>query len=154
MGVAFDAIGAATTASEMTLSLLLNAQRANRLVQQKAMDKNALSLEDVMEQIMDVSFKNLKGSSYEKEILNSVQFLYVEHLMQLAVSDQSIPQVKAIALEGIRKVSKKINDKSTPFEMFLLSEISKFNRAPEKFKKLTTPKIPDGSPIGSFKCGL
>ncbi len=154
MGVAFDAIGAAATASEMTLSMLFNPQRANRLVQQKAMSKNALSLGDIMKQIMDASFKNLKGSSYEKEILNSIQFLYLEQLMQLAVSDQSIPQVKAIALEGIRKISIKISDKSTPFEVFLLSEIKRFDRAPEKFKKLTIPKIPDGSPIGSFQCGL
>ena len=154
MGVAFDAIGAAATASEMTLSLLFNPERANRLVQQKAMDKNALSLKDVMDEVKDASFSNMKGTEYQKEIIRSVQFLYLQQLMNLAVSSQSIPQTKAIAREGITNISAKISNRSDAFEVFLLSEIDRFNRAPEKFKQLEVPKIPDGSPIGSYQCGL
>ncbi|WP_415371591.1 zinc-dependent metalloprotease [Patiriisocius sp. Uisw_047] len=152
MGVAFDAIGAAATAGEMTLSLLFNPQRANRLVQQKARDINALSLEDVMNRLQDNSFKNRTGSEYEKEIIRSVQFLYLQQLMNLSVSDQSIPQTKAIAMEGIANISAKLRKGSGAFEVFLLSEIDRFNRAPENFKQLAVPKIPDGSPIGSYQC--
>jgi hypothetical protein len=154
MGVAFDAIGAAATAGEMPLSLLFNPQRANRLVQQKALDINALSLEDVMNRLQDNSFKNRTGSEYEKEIIRSVQFLYLQQLMHLSVSDQSIPQTKAIAMDGIANISAKLRKGSDAFEVFLLSEIDRFNRAPEKFKQLAVPKIPDGSPIGSYQCGF
>ena len=154
MGVAFDALGAAATSSKMTLSLLFNPQRANRLVQQKAMDKNALSLADVMHKLREKSFIKLKGSSYKQAILKSVQFLYLEQLMQLAVSNSSIPQTKAIAREGIRAISAKINNGSSAFEMFLLSEINRFNLHPEKFKQIKVPVIPDGSPIGSYQCGF
>ncbi|WP_296311605.1 zinc-dependent metalloprotease, partial [Winogradskyella sp. UBA3174] len=46
-GVAFDPLSAANTASDMTLKFLLHPQRANRLVLQKSLDENQLSLEDV-----------------------------------------------------------------------------------------------------------
>lgn len=154
MGVAFDALGAAATASKMTLELLFNAERANRLVQQKAMDQNALSLEEVMFKMKEKSFVKLKGSSYEQEILKSIQFLYLEQLMQLSVSDSSIPQTKAVALNGIRAISEEISKGNSAFDMFLRSEIKRFKTNPEKFKQVKIPAIPDGSPIGSYQCGF
>lgn len=154
MGVAFDAIGAASTAGRMTLRLLFNPQRANRLVQQKAMDKNALGLDEVMERMKENSFSKLKGSSYEQELIKSIQFLYLEQLMQLAVSDSSIPQTQAIARNGIQRISEKLDTNDGAFELFLLSKIDEFNREPEKFKQSSVPQIPDGSPIGSYQCGF
>ncbi len=153
-GVAFDAIGAASTASDMTLKLLLNPQRANRLVQQKAMDKDALGFAEVVEKLIDETFGNVKGSNYEQEICRTVQFNVLQHLMNVSVSKQSIPQTKAIAMEGIQKISNRMSKQNNAFEVFLLSEIESFKKFPEKFKVMAAPKIPDGSPIGSFECGV
>jgi len=36
--------------------------------------------------------------------------------------------------------------------MYYLKLINEFLTKPENFKILASPKIPDGSPIGSFKC--
>ena len=154
MGVAFDAIGAAATASKMTLGLLFNPERANRLVQQNVLDKDALSLKEVIKQLTENSFIKMKGSSYEQEVLKSIQFLYIEQLMQLAVSNSSIPQTKALALEGISDISSKIGKGDSAFCAFLLSEIKRFHSDPDKFKQLSVPSIPDGSPIGSYQCGF
>ncbi|NNL32892.1 MAG: DUF5117 domain-containing protein, partial [Flavobacteriaceae bacterium] len=52
-GVAFDPFSAASTASDMTLKLLLHPERANRLIQQKSLDNSQLALEDVLKTIID-----------------------------------------------------------------------------------------------------
>ncbi|NND50769.1 MAG: zinc-dependent metalloprotease, partial [Flavobacteriaceae bacterium] len=55
-GVAFDPYSAASTASDMTLKLLMNHERANRLIQQKSLDADQLALEDVFKTIINNSF--------------------------------------------------------------------------------------------------
>src|SRR5690606_6747935 len=50
-GLVFDAVSPAASAADMTLSLLLDAQRAARLVQQKALDTSLPGLEDVLASI-------------------------------------------------------------------------------------------------------
>lgn len=152
-GVSFDAIGAAQTASAMTLQLLLNPQRANRLVQQASRDKGQLSLAEMLELLISETFIT-KGNEYEKTIAATVQFEVVQHIMNLAVSEQSTPITKAKAFEVLEIISKKAESGSTPFENFLVKEIVRFEKEPTKFKVLASPNIPDGSPIGSFECGI
>ncbi|MEL6811751.1 MAG: zinc-dependent metalloprotease [Bacteroidota bacterium] len=152
MGVAFDALAAAETASDMSLRLLLHPQRVNRLVQQKAMNPTNLGLEEVLGALVDQGFAKLKGSDYEKEIGKTVQFRMVQHMMNLVASKQTIPQVKAIAGKKLKDIRTKVSGGSTHFEVFLLKEIDTFEKFPEKFKVMSVPKIPDGSPIGSYDC--
>jgi hypothetical protein len=151
-GVAFDALGAAATASNMTLSLLLHSDRANRLVQQKALDSEAFGLQDLIASLIRACFKKNTGSRYEKEIQKTVQFTLLQHLMNLSVSSKSIPQTKAITSAGIHRIALEITKNKDNFSQFLSSEISVFKKNPDKFKVLKAPKIPDGSPIGSFEC--
>lgn len=151
-GVAFDAIGAAATASNMTLGLLLHPERANRLVQQHALHSNSFGFAYVLDEVIGTSYNKLSGSAYEKEIQRTVQYEVLQHLMNLSVSSKSIPQTKALALKGIQSIATKAAKNNDAFSQFLTTEISKFKKAPSKFKIIETPKIPDGSPIGSFEC--
>ncbi|NJW54906.1 zinc-dependent metalloprotease, partial [Salinimicrobium oceani] len=57
-GVAFDALGAAATSADMTLSLLLHPERAARLVQQKALDDDQLGLAEVLEDLVVETIKS------------------------------------------------------------------------------------------------
>lgn len=151
-GVSFDALGAASTASAMTLQLLLHPQRANRLVQQASIDKGQLSFKEVLETLEDFSFNTNKGNKYEKALRETVQFEIVQHIMNVIVSEQSIPQTKATATEALVAISRKLSSAGTDFEKYLLKEIARFEKDPTKFKVLPSPTIPDGSPIGSFEC--
>jgi len=154
MGVAFDALGAAETASNMTLQLLLHPQRANRLIQQKALNERNIGLDVVLDELIKRTFIAPKGSAYEKELQRTIQYVTLQHLLNLIVSQQTIPQVKAIGKKYLSRISMKISKRSTAFDVFLLNEINTFERYPEKFKLRITPKIPDGSPIGSFECSI
>lgn len=152
MGVAFDALGAPATAATMSLRLLLHPERANRIVQQNALDAKNLSVLQLQEELINQVFSKLKGSDYEKEVQQTIQYVTLQQLIQLMNSKKSIPQVKAITKKSIQELKQQLIKDSSDFALYLHSEILRFEKFPEKFKVVPTPKIPDGSPIGSFEC--
>lgn len=153
MGVAFDALSAASTSSDFTLGLLLHPQRANRLIQQKALNNKQLGLDQVIESLVDQSFQLSRSrSAYQQEVANMVAYRLVEHLKNLAAHNMTLPQVKGEAYAGLSNINSLLNDRSDEFSRQLKREISAFNKAPEKFKVIPVLKIPDGSPIGEIGC--
>ncbi|WP_029033621.1 zinc-dependent metalloprotease [Salinimicrobium terrae] len=153
-GVAFDALGAAATASDMTLSLLLHPERAARLVQQKAVDVNQIGLSEVLEELITESVKEKKEDPYLQEVQNSINHNVLQHLMNLAVHKDAIPQVKAftnLKLVELEEWLRKNRKKNPVMYRQFLEDIREFQKDPSEFKALpVAPQIPDGSPIGTF----
>ncbi|WP_400078509.1 zinc-dependent metalloprotease [Winogradskyella sp. R77965] len=150
-GVAFDPLSATNTASDMTLKYLLHPQRANRLVLQKSLDENQLSLEEVIDELLRNSFSKKYNDNYLLEIQHQINTNILKYLMNLASNDQSYFQVKAIANKTIRDIAKKnMGLDAIQYQYNLM--INEFYEHPEKFKIEASPKIPDGSPIGSDIC--
>ena len=152
-GVAFDAFGATATAANMTLGLLFHPQRANRLIQQHAINNDNLGLQQVLDSTTKQVFSNAGNSSYETELNHTIRYVYLQRLIQLALHSQSTIQTKALVNNQIDIIHAKLNDTS-PFEKQIKLVIDNYKNHPEKFKMIPTPKIPDGSPIGSFQCGI
>lgn len=150
-GVAFDPLSAANTASDMTLKYLLHPQRANRLVLQKSLDDGQLSLEEVIDALLKQSFGKTEKDAYLSEIQQQINVNVLKYLMNLASNDESYFQTKAIANKAIRDIAQKnIGMNAVQYQYNLM--IKEFYEHPEKFKIETSPKIPDGSPIGSDVC--
>ncbi len=153
-GVAFDALGAAGTASDLSLQFLLHPERAARLIKQKALDNSQLSLDDVLEGLADSTIKRSFKDPYLQEVQNTINYNVLQYLLYLAVNKKSIPQVKAVVNHKITELESWVKSNSISNKIFnaqLLREISKFKENPELFKpRVEAPKIPDGSPIGSF----
>lgn len=171
-GVAFDPFSAAGTASDMTLGLLLHPERANRMIQQYSLDSNQLSFEELLQLLMESTIKKQYDDSYLSEIQHTINVNLLKHLMNLAVNDKAIFQVNAMAnqyIEQFKNLSNKsvqINmnnlpnrtsgvtmvSKSSGYRNQYVKLIEEFNKNPDKFKLKNSPKIPDGSPIGSDLC--
>jgi hypothetical protein len=154
MGVAYDALGAAATASDITLGLLLNPERANRLVQQKALDSKNLGLDDLLQQLIETTYMEQRGSDYETEVRRTVQYETLQYLMNLAVSTKTIVQTKGIVNETIDALAVSLAKNPDAFSKQLVREIKRFREDPDEFKVIAPPSIPDGSPIGSFQCDI
>lgn len=150
-GVSFDPFSAANTASDMTLKFLLNPQRANRLVLQQSLDSKQLSLEELLNSIIENSFNKSYNDTYLGETQYQINSNVLKYLMNLAVNDQSYFQTKAIANKQISQLLRRfLNLKATDVQYGIM--IKEFYEHPEKFKLEVSPKIPDGSPIGSNIC--
>jgi hypothetical protein len=154
-GVAFDPFSAANTASDISLKFLLHPQRANRLVLQKSLDGKQLSLEDVIKDLINETFGKTHNDSYLLEIQQQINVNVLKYLMNLAVNDQSYFQVKAIVNKAISLLSSDYiyrKKEGLPYASEYSRLIREFYEHPEKFKLKKSPKIPDGSPIGSDVC--
>jgi len=151
-GVSFDALGAASTASDMTLGLLLHPQRANRLVQQKALEPSNLGLREVLDQLVSHTVYKNQKLDYAIEVQNSINFNVLKHLMNLSASNRSIPQVKAITNTELLELKEKLQNSNLAVDKEMVYRVEQFMDEPEDFKVIPSPQIPDGSPIGSFQC--
>ena len=164
-GVSFDPLSAASTSSEFTLSLLLNVERMNRLVVQSSLNNSTsqvMSLEYLFKKLTENTFENkileyLKDSDYLVEVQQTINNNYLKFLLNLSANDNSFFQVKAEANKEILRIlallnSKKYSKINNNYKSEYLNMIRKFKLEPELFKIMSSPKIPDGSPIGTDSC--
>lgn len=170
-GVAFDALGAAASASDMVFGLVLNPQRASRMVQQKALDANQLGLDELIDALIANTFGKSSNDAYLNEIQHTVNFSLLENLMHLGASDSVHPQVKAIVNDKLNKLlrsfqfqntatstkksqKESVSNPSNTFTAEYARLILQFQKDTEPWKKPAASDLPDGSPIGSFQCLL
>ena len=164
-GVSFDPFSAVSTASEMSLSLLLNPERMNRLVVQSSLSNNSLQNMN-LHYLLSALTSNTFKTEYKYNIENSDNYIYenqqvinnnyLKFLFNLASNKKSYLQVKAEANKEITNISQLLASKKNKnrYSMEYLNTIRKFNTKPELFELTSSPKIPDGSPIGSTLCNL
>ncbi|HSK19744.1 MAG TPA: zinc-dependent metalloprotease [Longimicrobiales bacterium] len=153
-GLVFDAVAPAASAADMSLSLLLDPQRAARLVQQKALDSSLPGLEDVLETTTRAVMQPRTSDAYEQEIARAVQRVYVDRLMSLA-ANAPMSQVRALAnYELMRLVETAMPGggaaPQAAHRMAIAAEIGRFMERPlEPIRPpAAAPGVPPGQPIG------
>ena len=164
-GVSFDPFSAVSTASEMSLSLLLNPERMNRLVVQSSLSNASsknMNLSYLLTTLTINTFKtqyNQADEDSNKYIFENQQVInnnYLKFLLNLASNRKSFFHVKSEANKEIRSIARFLSSKKNKniYSSEYLRTINKFNTKPELFELKSSPKIPDGSPIGSTFCNL
>ncbi|AMC09948.1 peptidase [Lutibacter profundi] len=156
-GVAFDALNVASTATEMVMQLLFHPERASRMVQQKAFSENQLGLDELIDAIVNSTFKVKYGNRYDNEIQQSINNVVLQELLKLASNKKASFQAKSIALFKINQLKNWLeNNKSEKLNAMYRSGyiaiIDNYLKNPTQFLVDKLPKIPDGSPIGSIRC--
>jgi len=153
-GVAFDPFGAVETSSQITLELLLHPERVSRLVQHKSIDKDQLGLVEVLDALIKETIKKKHKDTYYQELQNVVNVQVLNQLFGLISNKNTYKQVTAITrakvmeIKDLYRFSKsKGLEKMYGDEMVIM--ISNFMKNPKSYKKINSPKIPDGSPIGN-----
>jgi len=160
-GVTFDPIGAAQTAADMTLKLLLNSQRAARLISQKSIDDRFLGFDDLLKAIEKETIKSSQEKGQKAEIQRVVNFKFIQRLMMLVKSESVSSQVQAVAswhLEDLKNwcKSQKTGEALWQAHYFYIAEqITLFQSNPSNFVFPEELQTPAGSPIGIMEnwCG-
>jgi len=151
MGLNFDPLTAAGSAASITLDFLFHPARLNRIFWQQVNDSNQLSLHEILDestQLFNRGQANERLTALNAYILD----LYLRQVMAASMAKSSLPQVSAILkdhLERWRRWAKKYHPSS---ESHILDLLEQFKRSPEDFKRVDTPDLPDGSPIGTDLC--
>ncbi|MAD11359.1 MAG: peptidase [Flavobacteriaceae bacterium] len=152
-GVAFDYLGIANSLSDAIFGMILNSQRVSRLIQQEAVYKNQLTLNEVITQLVDQTFKLKESDSYHKSINEINQSNLFKHLMLLSTSNNVYPQVRAEIFNSLEDLLTWLkNNPEVKYSKFYQNQINQFMSQPKLLSPLKSEKIPDGSPIGSIAC--
>lgn len=147
-GPALDALGIAETAADLPVSLILNADRANRLVEYGARDNN-LSLEKVLDELIAVSWDKKPQKGYLGSIQRVVNHVVLKNMIELAASGNANPVTKAITHKKLTDLQSKLSGKSDADSRYAVYTIGKFLTDPEDFETEDAPAPPPGSPIGT-----
>jgi hypothetical protein len=155
-GNTFDPLSAAETAADLPLGLLLNPERAARLIQFHARNAQFPGLGEVIDKIIETTWKAKRGTDLLGEIQRSVDNVALVHLMALAAADRAAPQVRAIASAKLQELKSWLTQYKGAFAdqpqnahaAFALAQIELFEKDPKQLN-LTRPLVPpDGAPIG------
>jgi hypothetical protein len=158
----FDALGAAESASQMTLSLLLHPARAGRLVEYHARDPKQPSLEEVIDKVIVATIKAPRKSGYEGALQITVNNVLLTNLIQLALDNNASAQVRAIAYLKLEQVKAWMTPRSPSVVdedwkahyTYAIAQIQKFQEHPDEYKKDVPLVAPPGQPIGMDEIGF
>ncbi len=146
-GYLFSPQDGARAVAEIVLGGLLNPRRMQRLAVISRQDAQALSPGNVVSAMVTAAFSEAAKTPAERDLAGVVQTELADRLMVLAVNPDATPEVRAVALAGVREVqsaAKKVAARGPVIEQ-IDHEIVLFLQNPEQ----NTPKLkPSGAPAG------
>lgn len=152
----FDPIGAAEIAADMAISALLEPNRAARLINFNAQNKNNPHFREVVDALMKTTWKTpASPNAYHAAIERAVQSLTVMRLMDLAANSNAQPQVRATATEALRALQARLKRTAAAGDAAAhyratIDDIERFLTRPDAPRKQTAPlPNPPGDPIGA-----
>src|SRR4051812_8181377 len=146
----FDPIGAATIAADITITALLQPQRAARSTEQHGRDAAIPGFGDIVTALVQRTWGAAPATDgYGRDIQEAVQSLLVQRLMDLAADTTASSQVRAQASAGLRRIKAATGTLATAHAAGAREDIVRFlSRPAEPFKKTDPLPTPAGEPIG------
>ncbi len=154
-GITFDPLAPGATIANVTFDLLLDQERAARLVAQQAVDATLPGFGDVLKRLESRIFASNTGSVYDASLSALVQRAYVDHVLTLAESAE-MPLVRAearFALMNLLGTALRpgVSGRGSAYTEQLAADIKGWlagtYKPAEKKVKIT---VPPGSPIGDW----
>lgn len=153
---AFDEVAPAEAAAQQTLQFLFNGERAARLVEYHARDASIPGLEEVLDAVVNATWKTAHASGYPGEIQNAVDDVVLYDLMALATNEKASGAVRGVAMLKVHELKEWLNlpqaerpliqDQAHIF--FAAHEIELFEKDPKMIGVGPPAEAPDGPPIG------
>jgi hypothetical protein len=153
---AFDELGAARTLATMIVEGVLNSERAARLVAFAGRQEEALTLDEVVESLLDATWHQRWETDERMAALQRVaQRAVLDRLLALAADDDVTVEVRAVAEWALADLLDDIKDQENPspvgeaMRQLAERDIARFlNRPAEETEPSEALEPPPGSPIG------
>jgi len=154
---AFDALAPAEAAAEIVANVLLQPERAQRMVEYHALDAGNPGFDELVGDILSATWKAQSASGYHGAIQRTVNAVVLDHLITLASDEHASAQVRAVAALKLNELKKWIGthapsskDDAVRAQLFFAeSQIDHFQKNPAEVHLTAPATPPDGDPIGS-----
>jgi hypothetical protein len=157
-GMTFDPLAAAESAAHQSISLLLDPERAARLVAYHGQDPSQLGLGEVLDRLIEVSWKAKPSSDKLAAVQRATADVALNDIMVLATNDHAATEVRATAFLKVMQLKDWLNlqaasatdEPQRAHLLFAAAQIRKFEQEPAQVLKSSEPlALPPGAPIGS-----
>lgn len=154
---AFDALAPAEAAADLTLAAMFEPGRAARLVEQHARDAQQPGLQDVIDRTLAATWRATAGADYAGEVQRTVDYVTLEHLIDLMASSAATPQTKAEVAASLTHLADWLqqtasDDRLVPAQHAHYQQgyrmIVEYFSHPKEYVPLRIPTPPPGQPIG------
>jgi hypothetical protein len=147
-GMTFDPLGPAEASAQLTLSLLLNAERASRLASQQVYDASLPSLNSVLTKMTQTLWKSagLGAADYKGQIRRVTALMYLTELMNLSLSKSASIEAKVAAAAAVAEI-KALTKTGAGWNSWVQELIRNFETNPKEFEAASFHIAPDGQPI-------
>jgi hypothetical protein len=157
-GLPFDPITPGLVAADLTITFVLQPERAARLVAQEALDPSLPGLGTVIDRLVAAAFDARPATPYEAEVNRAVRRALVDRLIVLA-GQAPMPQVRAVASSRLRALQTRTQGGvGNAHAQLVAADIKRFLERPmEPTRPIAPPEAPPGAPIGAMEedwCGL
>jgi hypothetical protein len=151
--ITFDSMAPVEAAADMAIALLLNPERATRLIDYHSRDAKNPGLDEVIDRLINATWKTPRTSLREAETQRTIGNVVLYRLMLLAQNVQASEQARAMAylkLDDLRKwlLARQISDTAErAHSVYAASQIKRFEDDPKVISVSKPADPPDGSPI-------
>jgi hypothetical protein len=154
---AFDALAPAEAAAQHTLQFLFNPERAARLVEFHVRNAENPGLEEILDGILNATWKSPHGEGYNAQIANAVDNVTLYDLILLAADENTSEPVRAMATHKLTELllwlshaAESSHDSAQMAHLaFAGHQIHLFLEDPKRFVPPAPSLPPDGPPIGA-----
>jgi len=150
---AFDPLAAATIATDLALTALLDPARAARLIQFNAENPANPDFKEVLDAVINATWKTPAQRNIQMRVIQqTVQSTTVQKLMELAGNESASPLVRAEASGALRSLNAtlKASANGDAHRRAVQEDIERFLNRPDAVRQPTRPvPTPPGDPIGS-----
>jgi hypothetical protein len=156
----FDALGAAGSASDLVVGIVLQPQRLARMVDFHRRDSSLPSAGEIFERVVEATFDGSTGSPRLAELRRVTQRVVAEQIMSLVVASEASPEVRSRAFAALHDIAERVSSKrSVPsvddaeaaHRQLLAADLSSFFESASTARAVVPTHLepPPGSPIGA-----
>ncbi len=151
--ITFDSMAPVEAAADMAILMLLNPERATRLVDYHSRDVKNPGLDEVIDRLITSAWKTPRTSARDAETGRTIGNVVLYRLMLLAQNAQASEQARAIAFTKLDDLRKWLVARQTtePAErahfVYAAAQIKRFEDDPKQIPVAKPVDPPDGSPI-------
>jgi hypothetical protein len=151
-GMALDVLSPAEVSAELTLSLILNSERAARLSTQQIYDKNLPAFSEVLQALSQKIIKTELNArnNYLGQINRVVADVYLKKMLQLYYNEGTAVEVKANLAAELKSIKLYIQKNSVTLGGYgdlVLADLKRYEDNPSLVQSIEVLVAPDGQPI-------
>jgi hypothetical protein len=154
---AFDALAPAEAAAQIAFAVIFEPGRAARLVEQHVRDAAQPGLAEVIERVLDATWRKSAGDDYAGEVQRTVDTSALSYLIDLLARPAATAQTKALVAASLQNLADWLGREGAKEALPLAQRahyqqgarrIADYFAAPKDYTPLRLPEPPPGQPIG------